>query len=100
MAGAPDLRSLCQGARLSERLSERMAGDDRKPSRRGLWIHQQISELGGGRPRKMGIAWLCLRARRLARYRKIAGLCRSFLAARDARFLRVHRMGWRAGLVE
>ncbi len=46
-------------------------------------LDQQVSELGGGRSGEMGAARLCLRARRLARMRLLAGLHRSFLAARD-----------------
>ena len=48
----------------------------------------------------MGAARLCLRARRLARRRLFARLHRSFLAARDQGFLRLHRMGRRAAVVE
>ena len=48
----------------------------------------------------MGAARLRLRARRLARLRALAGLRRPFLAARDARLLRLHRVGRRAALVQ
>ena len=61
---------------------------------------QSVPELGSGRSGEMGAARLCLRARRFARRRLLAGLHRSFLAARDQGFLRLHRMGRRAALVE
>ncbi len=48
----------------------------------------------------MGAARLCLRARRLTRRRLLARLHRPFLAARDERLLRLHRMGRPAALVE
>ena len=48
----------------------------------------------------MGAARLCLRARRFTRRRLLARLHRSFLAARNQGFLRLHRMGGRAALVE
>ena len=100
MAGAPDLWSLRQGTRLSEGLPERLAGHDRQPSRRRLRLDQQIPELGSGRPREVGAAWLCLRPRRFARDRAVARVCRSFLATRDARLLPMHRVGRRPELVK
>ena len=51
-------------------------------------------------PGKVGAARLHLRARRLARCRMLAGLHRSFLPARNERFLRLHRMGGRTAVVE
>ena len=48
----------------------------------------------------MGAARLCLRARRFPRRRLLAGLHRPLVAARDQGFLRLHRMGRRAALVE
>ena len=61
---------------------------------------QQISKLGSGRSGKMGAARLRLRARQFTRRRLLAGRHRSFFAARDEGFLRLHRMGRRAALVE
>ena len=51
-------------------------------------------------PGEVGAARLCLRARRFPRRRLLAGLHRSFLAARDQGLLRLHRMGRRAAVVE
>ena len=48
----------------------------------------------------MGAARLRLRARRFTRRRLLARRHRSFLAARNQRFLRLHRMGRRAALVQ
>ena len=61
---------------------------------------QPLPELGSGRPGEMGAARLRLRARRFARRRLLARLHRSLLAARNQGFLRLHRMGRRAALVE
>ena len=71
-----------------------------KASRRHRRLDQQVPELGSGRSGEMGAARLCLRARRFTRRRLLARLHRSFLAARDQGFLRLHRMGGRAALVE
>ena len=86
--------------RLPGRLSERVAAHDREASRRHRRIQQPLPELGSGRPGEMGAARLRLRARRFTRRRLLARLHRSFLAARDQGFLRLHRMGGRAALVE
>ena len=96
----PQLRPLCQGPRLPGRLSERVAAHGGEASRRHRRLQQPLPELGGGRSGEMGAARLCLRARRFARLRLLAGLHRPFLAARDQGFLRLHRMGRRAALVE
>ena len=56
--------------------------------------------MGGGRPREMGAARLRLRARGFTRRGLFAGPGRSVLAARDQGFLRLHRMGRRAAVVE
>ena len=96
----PQLWPLCQGARVPGRLSERMAAHGDQPSRRHRRLQQQVPELGGGRPGEMGAARLCLRARRLARLRLLARVYRPLVAARDQGFLRLHRMGRRAALVE
>ena len=69
-------------------------------SRRDRRLDQQVPELGSGRSGEMGAARLCLRARRFTRRRLLAWLHRSFLAARNQGFLRLHRMGGRAALVE
>ena len=98
--GHPDLRPLRQEPRLPGRLSERLAAHGGKTSRRHRRLQQPLPELGSGRPGEMGAARLCLRARRFARRRLLARLHRSFLAARDQGFLRLHRMGRRAALVE
>ena len=100
LSGDPDLRPLCQGARLPGRLSERVAAHGREASGRHRRLEQPLPELGGGRSGEMGAARLCLRARRFPRRRLLAGLHRSFLAARDQGLLRLHRMGRRAAVVE
>ena len=69
-------------------------------SRRRRRLEQPLSELGSGRSGEMGAARLRLRARRFARRRLLARLHRSFFAARDQGFLRLHRMGRRAAVVE
>ena len=56
-------------------------------------LNQQISELGSRRSGKVGAGRLRLRARGLARLRLLAGIHRSLLAARDKRFLQLHRVG-------
>ena len=100
LSGDPELRPLRQGARLPGRLSERLAAHGGKASRRHRRLQQSLPELGSGRSGEMGAARLCLRARRFPRRRLLAGLHRSFLAARDQGFLRLHRMGRRAAVVE
>ena len=96
----PHLRPLRQGPGLPGRLSERLAAHGGEAPGRDGRLQQQVPELGGGRPREVGAARLRLRARRLARLRLLAGLRRSFLAARDQGLLRLHRMGGPAALVE
>ena len=98
--GHPDLRPLRQEPRLPGRLSERLEAHGGKTSRRHRRLQQPLPELGSGRPGEMGAARLRLRARRFARRRLLARLHRSFLAARDQGFLRLHRMGGRAALVD
>ena len=61
---------------------------------------QPLPAVGSGRSGEMGAARLRLRARRLARRRLLAGPGRSVLAARDQGFLRLHRMGRGAAVVE
>ena len=100
LSGDPELRSLRQGPRLPGRLSERVAAHGRAASRRHRRLQQSLPELGSGRSGEMGAARLCLRARRFPRLRLLARLHRSFLAARDQGFLRLHRMGRRAAVVE
>ena len=72
LSGAPELRTLCQGARLPGRLSERVAAHGRK--------HPDVTagssnlyELGSRGPREMGAARLRLRAGRFPRRRLLAG---------------------------
>ena len=98
--GHPDLRPLRQEPRLPGRLSERLESHGGKTSRRHRRLQQPLPELGSGRPGEMGAARLRLRARGFARRRLLARVHRSFLAARDQRFLRLHRMGGRAALVD
>ena len=98
--GHPHLRPLRERPRVPGRLSERVAAHGGEASRRRGGLIQPLSELGSGRPGEMGAARLCLRARGFARRRLLARLHRSFLAARDEGFLRLHRMGRRAAVVE
>ena len=100
LSGDLELRPLRQGARLPGRLSERLAAHGGKASRRHRRLQQSLSELGSRRSGEMGAARLRLRARRFARRRLLARLHRSFFAARDQGFLRLHRMGRRAAVVE
>ena len=95
----PELRPLCQGPRLPGRLPERLGAHGRRASRRDGGLQQQIPELGGGGPGEVGAARLRLRALRFTRLRRLAGLHRPFLAARDQGPLRLHRMGRRPALV-
>ena len=96
----PQLRPLRQESRLPGRLSERVAAHGGQASRRHRRIQQPLPELGSRRSGKMGAARLRLRARRFTRRRMLARLHRSFLAARNQGFLRLHRMGGRAAMVE
>ena len=96
----PHLWPLRQGPGLPGRLSERLAAHGGETPGRDSRLQQQIPELGGGRPREVGAARLCLHACRLARLRPLAGVHRSFLAARNPGFLRLHRMGGETALVE
>ena len=100
LSGPAHLRPLRQEPRLPGRLSERLAAHGGTTSRRHRRLQQPLPELGSGRSGKMGAARLCLRARRFARRRLLARLHRSFLAARNQGFLRLHRMGRRAAMVE
>ncbi len=95
-----DLWTLCQGAGLPGRLSERMAAHGREASRRDGGLVQPLSELGGGRSREMGATRLRLRAGGFARRRLLARQDRSVLAARDQGLLRLHRMGCGPAVVE
>ena len=63
-------------------------------------LDQPVPELGGVRSGEMGAGRLCLRAGQLARLRPLARLCRALVAARDPGFLRLHRMGRPAAVVE
>ncbi len=76
-----------------QRMAEQASGRRRR-------LQQSLPELGSRRSGEMGAARLRLRARRFARRRLLAGLHRSFLAARDQGFLRLHRMGRRTAVVE
>ena len=96
----PELRPLCQGARLPGRLSKRVATHGRKTSRRHRRLQQPLPELGGGRSGEMGAARLRLRARGFPRLRLLAWRHRSFLAARDQGLPRLHRMGRHTAVVE
>jgi uncharacterized protein len=72
---------------------------DRLPrGRRGL--HQQVPELGGGRPREVGASRLRGGAGRLPRDRHVPRLRGSLLPPRDPGLLRLHRVGRRPALVE
>jgi uncharacterized protein len=64
-------------------------------SRRARRLEQQVPELGTARPREVGAARLCLRARRLARLRPLARRVEHVRAARDAR-LRAECIEWAA----
>ena len=100
LSGPAHLRPLRQEPRLPGRLPERLEHHGGEASRRHRRLLQQVPELGSGRPGEMGAARLRLRARRFARRRLLARRHRSFLAARDQGFLRLHRMGRRAALVQ
>ena len=100
LSGHPHLRPLRQGPRVPGRLPERVAAHGGRAPRRRARLHEPVPELGGRRPGEVGARRLRLRARRLARRRPLAGLHRPLLAARDEGFLRLHRVGRRAALVE
>ena len=96
----PHLRPLRQGPRVPGRLSERVGTHGAKASRRHRGFVEPLPAVGSGRSREMGAARLRLRARGFTRCRLFAGPGRSVLAARDQGFLRLHRMGRRAAVVE
>ena len=98
VSGDPELRSLCQGARLPGGLQERLDAHDHGLSgdRRGL--EQQVPELGAGRPGEMGAGRLRHRAGGFARRRPLARLPRGVVAARGQGPPRLRRMGGHAAL--
>ena len=78
----PELRALCQGARVPGGLQERLAAPDQGVSGVRRRLQQQVPELGAGRPGEMGAGRLRHRAGRFPRRRPLAGLSRGLVAAR------------------
>ena len=100
LSGDHDLRSLRQVAALRGSLHRPVAAHVRRPAGRADRLHQQVSELGSGRPGEMGAGRLCLHPRRLARRRALTGHHRHLVIARGAGLGAVRRLGRRAALVE
>ncbi len=96
----PELRPLCQGARLPGGLQERVDAHDRGLSGDRARLEQPLPELGAGRSGEMGAGRIRDRAGRFARRRPLARPPRGLVAARGAGSPRLRRMGRHPALVE
>ena len=97
-SGDPELWALRQGPVVPGRLQGQLGAPDQGCARGAGGLEQQVPELGAGRSGEMGAGRLCLRARRLARRRSLAGPSRRVVAARGAGSLPMRRMGRHAAL--
>ncbi len=95
-----DPRAVRKGPRLAGWLPDGLAVPLDRAPRGDRRLVEPVPELGDPRSREVGPGRLRLRAGRLPRSGALAGSPRCLVAARDARLLRLHRVGGQPAVVQ